>query len=320
MRAFVLSGGGNRGPLQVGALQALLENQIAPEMIVGCSAGALNAAYLGQEFSAEQLARLAKIWGNTTKEDVYPGNRLQLLWRFLRGHDSLYDNRNFYAFLQRNGTTPALTFGDFCQKMPVYITATHLNSERLHVFGDDPNDRVLDALMASTALPPLHPPWEVSGERYIDGGTVTPLPLRVAIERGATEIYALHIWEEPKPMTALQQGVAAIINRSISTMLRLQAEHDLLLTEVARQVKLYEVRLTAEALPDIDDWSQSERMRQAGYACTQQYLAEKQLRVSPEAEKAEPPWQQVWGTLARGWKSWGGKAEKSAPVPVRLDS
>ena len=75
----------------------------------------------------------------------------------------------------------------------LFVTATHLRTGRLHVFGDDPNDRVLDALMASTALIPLHPPWEIDGEKYVDGGTVTPLPIRVALERGATEIFALHI-------------------------------------------------------------------------------------------------------------------------------
>ena len=50
--------------------------------------------------------------------------------------------------------------------------------------------------MASTALTPLHPPWEVNGERYVDGGTVTPLPLRVALERGATDIWALHLSDD----------------------------------------------------------------------------------------------------------------------------
>lgn len=46
MLAFVLSGGANRGPLEVGALQVLLERGIVPDMLVGTSAGAINAALL----------------------------------------------------------------------------------------------------------------------------------------------------------------------------------------------------------------------------------------------------------------------------------
>ena len=138
MRAFVLSGGGNRGPLQVGALRALLEAGIRPDMIIGCSAGALNAAFMAREFSVAQVEKLLAVWDRTGKENVYPGGSLQILWRILRRKDSLYDNSNFYAHLQRNGTDPALKFDDLSDGIALYITATHLQSETLHVFGDKP--------------------------------------------------------------------------------------------------------------------------------------------------------------------------------------
>lgn len=320
MRALVLSGGGNRGALQVGALQALLEHDIQPDFIVGCSAGALNAAFMAQDFSMKQVKRLAEIWRNTTKEDVYPGGRLTILWRILTGKESLYDNRNFYAFLQRNGTPPSLTFGDLPGNIPLYITATHLDTEQLHVFGLDPNDRVLDALMASTALPPLHPPWTVNGERFIDGGTVTPLPLRVAIELGAREIFALHIWEEPTPMTNLQRGVSAIINRSISTMLRLQAEHDLLLTEVAKRTRLHNIRLFTSHMPDINDWSQSDRLRAAGYAIARDYLANLEGGENKRLQEAISPLRRASRALARGWASLlDRRTPEAEPAPVQVE-
>ncbi len=273
MRAFVLSGGGNMGPVQVGALRALFERGIFPDFIVGCSSGSLNAGFLGRELSLEQVEKLADVWRSVTKFDVYPGRRMSTLWRLLSGKDSLYDNRNFYAFLQRQGVTPAQTFANLAVK--TYITATHLHSGRMHVFGDNPNDRVLDAMMSSTALTPMHPPYEVNGEMYVDGGTVTPLPLRVAIERGAKEIYALHtLDEEPEGAEKrLIKGVAGVLSHSVGTMLRLQAQHDLLLAEVRSKAKLYYIPLNIHVRPAPTDFSQPQPMIDAGYQVTEEYFA-----------------------------------------------
>jgi len=283
MRAFVLSGGGNLGPLQVGALRVLYEAGIIPQMVVGCSAGALNGAYLAREFSEAQLARLTDVWRDVRTRDVYPGHLGEVFWRFVTGQDSLYDNRNFYAFLQRHGTTPAHTFAQL-QQRKLYITATHLRTGRLHVFGDNPHDRILDALMASTALTPMHPPWEIHGERYIDGGTVTPLPLRVAIERGATEIYSLHIKtgdvnEADDTVDTLRpviRGVPAVLTRSIITMLHLQAQHDLMLAEVAKRVRLHYLLLTVPQPPPATDFSHVDELVNAGYTLAQAYLQDHQ--------------------------------------------
>ncbi|MBE2238365.1 MAG: patatin-like phospholipase family protein [Caldilineaceae bacterium] len=265
-RAFVLSGGGSLGAMQVGALRVLLENKIVPDLIVGCSVGALNGTFLAMAPTMAEMDRAAQVWRNVTTARVYPGAKMWVAWRFLSGQDSLYDNRSFYEFLQTNGCTPALTFGDL-QGSKLYVTATHLRTGQLHVFGDDPHDRVLDALMASTALTPMHPPWEVNGERYVDGGTVTPLPLRVALDRGATEIYALHLHQpDAEPPAQRLHGVTAHINQTVSTMLRLQADHDLHLTETARRVRLHYLPLWTDDPIDPADFGHSTTLIEQGYA------------------------------------------------------
>ncbi|HXF62558.1 MAG TPA: patatin-like phospholipase family protein [Caldilineaceae bacterium] len=268
MRAFVLSGGGNFGPLQVGALRALLERGIMPKMVVGCSAGALNAAFLAQEVSLARVERLADLWRMVTQADVYPGSYWGALWRLLLGRDSLYDNRALYAFLQRNGVTPATEFAHL-RGARLFVTATSLRTGQLHVFGDDPHDRVLDALMASTALAPMHPPWEVNGERYVDGGTVTPLPLRVALARGATEIYALDlIGTAPAREAMTLRGIPALLRHSIMTTVRLQAQYDVALARQHRQVRLHYIGLGMENPPPPTDFDREEEMFEAGYAQT----------------------------------------------------
>src|SRR5206468_7083162 len=60
--AFVLGGGGNLGAVQVGMLRALLERDIRPDVLIGCSVGALNAAAMAADPSPEGVARLERIW------------------------------------------------------------------------------------------------------------------------------------------------------------------------------------------------------------------------------------------------------------------
>ncbi len=276
MRAFVLGGGGNLGPLQIGALRALLEQKIYPDMIVGCSVGALNAIQLAQDLSLCGVGKMERLWSCTTTRDIYPGNHVSRLWRILKNQDSLYDNRSFYNYLERNGFEHHKTFGEFTE-IPVYITATHLQSGQLRVFGKNPNERILDAAMATTAIPPLHPPWEIDGEQYIDGSTVTPLPLRVAIEAGATEIYALRVEHSisqkrhhgPTPKV---NGAAQILEKTIRTMMRLQVEQDLSLINRDSRIKFHQLLLhEPKSLPRID-FSQSKQLIQHGYLLTQAFV------------------------------------------------
>lgn len=313
MRTIVFSGGGNRGPLQVGAVRALLERDILPEMIVGCSAGALNAAFIAKELSLDRLDELAQVWLGTTRENIYPGNRMSTLWRIMTGKDSFFDNANFYAFLQHTGTTPALTF-DSVTAAKLYITATDLATGNLHVFGDDGGDRVLDALMASTALPPMHPPWEVDRRRFIDGGTVTPLPLRVALERGATEIYALHLQDLNQGEKNLVQGVMSVTGRSVSTMLRLQADHDLHLIESYPKVKLHYVRLGLPDPPGDVDFSQAQRMMDAGYATMTDYLDHSPGAVRDDVPAGASVFTTLGNRLRRRWARSRSIGETSEPL------
>ena len=314
-RTFVLSGGGALGAMQVGALRSLLEHNVLPDALVGCSVGALNAAHIAREVSLDQVEHVAGIWRQVSRRIVYPGGRMSVLWRIATGQDSLHDNRAFYQFLQDSGCTPALTFGA-CSGARLYVTATVLRSGRMHVFGDSPNDRLLDALMASTALTPLHPPWEINGERYVDGGTVTPLPLRVALDRGATEIWALHLLDErgrdaeAEAQSAVAQsagagglgdppvhGVAGHINKAVNTMLRLQVEHDLHLISDDRRVKFHHVALVAPHRIEPTDFSQAEALMEAGYEQTNVYLERPTPVVATRRARTTVPnwWQTMWG-------------------------
>lgn len=275
MRSFVLGGGGNLGAMQVGALQALLEYGIRPDFLLGCSVGALNATILASQYSKNSLAHLTQIWKSVRFQDVFPGSKFSFAWRFLTQKDGLCNNHRLYDFLGTSGICDQKTFAQI-NDIPLYITATNLSTGQLDVFGHHANDRLIDALMATSAQPPLLPPWEVNGIQYIDGGTVTPLPLRTAIDLGATEIYSLRIEHESgaeRYIKATQpiRGMAGVVKRSINMMVKQQAQYDLLLARHQPNIALHEIELSAPRV-ERNDFSQSAFLIERGYEIMSAYL------------------------------------------------
>jgi NTE family protein len=192
MIAFVLSGGGSRGALQVGALQVLIEAGIRPDMVVGSSVGAINSAALAVSPDAAGVEQLERFWLGAESNRIYAPNLMTMALRVLLKRDSLVSSDEFHRFVRRHVLPQAETFADL-DHVQLYITAVDLASGQLHIFGDDPRDSIVDAIMASTSIQPFFPPWSVAERRFIDGGYLSNLPLLAAIERGADEIYALDL-------------------------------------------------------------------------------------------------------------------------------
>src|SRR4051794_40246821 len=70
--AFVLSGGGSLGAIQVGMIQALVERGILPDRVFGASAGALNAAWVAGDPTLADVDELAGIWMSLRTRDIFP--------------------------------------------------------------------------------------------------------------------------------------------------------------------------------------------------------------------------------------------------------
>jgi NTE family protein len=184
--AFVLGGGGNLGAMQVGMLQALVARGIEPDVIVGCSVGALNAAGLAADPTPEGVDRLAQIWRTLRTDDVFPGGWLNGPWMLLRRALALTTNDNLRALVER--ATKIERFEDAA--VPFEVVATSLTTGMPRWFASGP---VLDPILASAALPAVLPPVEIDGEQYIDGGVVDNVPVSRAIALGADRVYVLHV-------------------------------------------------------------------------------------------------------------------------------
>ena len=184
--AFVLSGGGPLGALQVGAMHALFERDIRPDLAVGTSVGALNAAWLAMDPTTAGVAHLETSWRNMKEGDLFPGGRFKASWaRMLVKGNRVFENSALRRTIE-NTLGPA-RFED--AQIPLAVTATELETGTEMLFTSGP---LLGPLLASTAMPGIFPPVEVDGRIYIDGGVANNVPIAPAAGLGATTIYVMN--------------------------------------------------------------------------------------------------------------------------------
>jgi len=239
--AFVLGGGGGRGALQAGALRALVEAGYTPDMLVGTSAGAVNATYLAiTGVNLQGVAGLEKAWLEAAQLDLFPSNFLWLTLRSLFGRPTPAVYHRIQDFFISHGLKPELRFGDI-KGVRLYLVATELNGGHPLVFGQNPNDTVLEGLLASTALPPWVRPIERPGQLLIDGGAVSTLPIEPAISQGAGEIIALDI-KDFRYVPIDVQGFGPFMSKLLSTVENRQLELEMALAQ-AKGVKVHYVHL-----------------------------------------------------------------------------
>jgi NTE family protein len=277
--AWSLSGGGNRGPIQVGAMRALFERGIAPDMLIGTSAGALNATFLATDPTRETNERLAQMWLNTTARDIFPKPKWWMLLRAAFFGNGLDDHQARAKNFQKQLPPGVETFGAL--KAKLYLTAADLQTGRLYLYGDDPQAKLLEASLASTALPVVWDPEIINGHQFVDGGVVANVPISIGIDRGATEIYALDL-QDPGPFP-YQKGAIAIALKALGVLTYQQA-----LREMQRALERPGITLHYISLGDIfagidlQDFSRTAEMIEQGYARAKKYLDHPTPNVMPQ--------------------------------------
>jgi NTE family protein len=197
----VLSGGGSLGAAQVGALQAMLEAGIVPDVVVGCSVGALNGTFLAVEPTLERLAELQQIWRGMSRRTVFPNGRFGVATRLAGRRDHLYSPDGLRRIIQT--CVPVRDLADTA--VPVHVVTTDLHAgEPVWWTSGDP----LQVLAASACLPGLFPPVALGGSLHVDGGVTSPVPTQRALDLGADRVWVLdvsrgyHGWTDAR-MTAM---------------------------------------------------------------------------------------------------------------------
>lgn len=185
--AIVLSGGGPLGAMQIGALRALFEHGVRPDIVVGTSVGAMNAASLAFDPTPEGLADMERKWRSLGEDDLFPGGRFRASWArmFVRGH-KIFENSGLRRMIE--STLGPSTMIEEAQ-VPLGIVATDLETGAERLFTSGP---LTEAVLASAAMPGVYPPVEIEGRNYTDGGVSNNVPIAPAVEMGATTLYVLN--------------------------------------------------------------------------------------------------------------------------------
>ena len=217
--AFVFAGGGSLGAIQVGMLRELISWGVTPDMVVGASAGAINAAYFACHPDADGAARLESLWRGIRRTEIMPWSWRSLFAMFTRRQGYLVDAGGLRKLLARN-------FGQTrVENTPVQlnVVATDMiNGEEVVLSEGD----IVDAVLASAAIPGVYPPVRVNGRVLIDGGVANNTPISTAVRLGATQIVVMPAGftcsQRREPRGAIEHALNAL-----SLLVARQLVHDL---------------------------------------------------------------------------------------------
>lgn len=196
--AFVLGGGGVLGAVEVGMLRALLSRKILPDLIVGTSVGAVNGVMVASNPTVEVTERLAALWASPEARAVYGDSLPRRVGRLVRTRTHVHSPDPLRAALERE-LGEGRTFAEL--PIPFQCCAASIERAAEHWFTAGP---VVDAVLASSAVPGLLPPAKVGGEHFVDGGIVNSIPVGRAIGLGARTIYVLQVGRIDRPLVAPQ--------------------------------------------------------------------------------------------------------------------
>jgi NTE family protein len=208
--ALALGGGAARGFAHIGVIKALEAQGIVPDIVVGTSAGAVVGALYASGLSGLELQKIAldmdeKQFGDWTlpNRGVFKGEALQ----------------NFVNQAVGNRTL---------EKLPrrFAAVATNLRTGEPIVFRTGNTGM---AVRASSAVPGLFQPVNINGQDYVDGGLVSPVPVRTARSLGANFVIAIDISVNPRDAKTLSTidvllQTFAIMGHSISRYEAVEAD------------------------------------------------------------------------------------------------
>ncbi|MDQ4143407.1 MAG: patatin-like phospholipase family protein [Actinomycetota bacterium] len=275
--AFVFSGGGPLGALQVGAAQALFDHGVTPDLTVGTSVGAMNATFLAFNPTSGGAATLARMWRGLGDGDLFPGGRFKANWaRFLARGNRVFENSGMKNLIDSR-------IGDARfeeAQIPLAVVATDLETGGEEIFTSGP---VRLPLLASTAMPGVFPPVEINGRLYTDGGVANNVPMGPAVTLGAKTLYVMDSTSHSNQKRPLNRPIDYLLHAfTLARSQRLSLEQKI----YAEKVRV--VMLPAPALDFFVPFASLEytdKLIELAYDHTRRFLSGREEAVVEEASE-----------------------------------
>jgi NTE family protein len=213
--AWVLRGGASFGAAQVGMAQALLEAGHHPDLLYGTSAGALNAAWLANDPTAEGVAALGRMWAAVKRRDVFPMRPWTVVMGLAGLKDHVVDQGGLAKWLRTTSTLRRLEEG----VLPLVVVATDLETGEEVLLESGP---AVPALLASSAMPGIYPPVRIGDRWLVDGSIASDAPIGPAVQAGATQVWVLPS-VPVVPMARPTSALDVLLRSASITLARLNA-------------------------------------------------------------------------------------------------
>jgi len=221
--ALVLGGGAGKGFAHVGVIKALEAHGIIPDMVVGTSAGSVVGALYAGGYNGFELQRISLSMDEDTVSDWVLPNR-----GFIRG-DAL-----------QNFINEALQ-GRLIQYLnrKLAVVATDLQTGEAMIFQ---SGNAGMAVRASSSVPGIFRPVKIGTREYVDGGLVSPIPVRIARELGADIVIAVNISDVPRQSKV--SDTVGILLQTFTIMGHVIASQELLEADVVISPDITELTST----------------------------------------------------------------------------
>ncbi|PWU03296.1 MAG: hypothetical protein C5B53_00645 [Candidatus Melainabacteria bacterium] len=294
-RALVLPGGGGRGAYQVGVAKALIEQGLTFDFAFGTSIGGLNAAMIAQG----GLRRLEELWSTMRAKDIFCLPSAPQIGRLFLGHHlGILDTSPMEELLRREANLPALK----ASSTKVGLCTTDLCSLQTSLITTDDimsTNELIDALMATSALPMAFPPRHLHGSGlWVDGGLVRNTPMDAALSMGADEIYMVLL--HPAKINICPTNLFEVLSRCLDIVLDASAKKEIHSAELYNRlidegnqesrgrkkvkIKVFQPRRAVNTtLLEIDP-QRSRKLISQGYEEALEQLSDESLTVSEEEE------------------------------------
>jgi NTE family protein len=216
--AFVFQGGGSLAAPQVGMVRALAAAGLRPDLVIGSSAGALNAVAFASDPSRAGVDALGAVWRSLARRQVAPFSARALL-AAVTGQGGGLVSQSALRGLLAELPVPRTLDGT---SISAHVVATELASGAPLVISDG---ETVPALLASCAFPGLYAPVELRGHQLVDGGVSADVPVLQAEALGASVTSVLPAAAYALPL--LPSGPLPLANRALRQVLDAVARRDL---------------------------------------------------------------------------------------------